>query len=321
MTKTALVLLGPLEDRQKAILEAAAPGWTFVYRSRREAAPDEWAAAEVILGSPLGDRKTLSDLKNLKWVQLSSAGADQYTAPGILPQGCILTCSTGVFGEVIGDYMLAATLLLLQNFQLYRDNQLAGIWHREAQPKSLGDCVVLILGAGDIGGAYARRVKALGAAAIGVRRSPGEKPDFLDELHLTADLDTLLPRADVVAMALPDTPETRGIMDGRRLGLMKREAILLNVGRGSAVDTEALCDALDGGVIAGAALDVTNPEPLPAGHRLWGCKNAFITPHISGEAAGLEPKVELFAHNLAAYVQGTPMESVVDLRTGYRAGR
>lgn len=301
---------------------AAAPGWEFIFSTRREATPEQWQSADVILGSPLkaGYRETLADLPNLKWVQLDSSGVNQYADPGLLPPGCQLTCATGVFGEVIGEYLLAVTMLLQRRFHQYRDHQNAGVWHPEAPPKNLLESTVLVVGSGDIGTAYARRVKAMGAYTIGVRRSRPEKGPELDEVHLTSQLDGLLPRADVIALSLPDTPETRGIIDRRRLGLMKPDAIILNVGRGTAINTEALCDALEAGAIGGAGLDVTDPEPLPEGHRLWSCPNAFITPHIAGYAAGNGRKAEFFARNLSAYVAGEPLESMVDVSTGYRKG-
>lgn len=320
MNQTVLVFQGPLEPRHKARLEAAAPGWTFIYRTKEEAAPQEWADADIILGNPLfpGVRETFCDLPRLKWVQLGTAGTDGYLVPGVLPEGCLLTCATGVFGPVIAEHLLAMGLALLYQMHRYRDNMTRGLWQRGPAARSFAGARVLIIGSGDIGTAFAQRAKALGAITVGVRRTPAQKPDCLDELHLAGGLDDLLPQADLVVMALPQTPETVGMMDRRRLGLMKRGAILLNVGRGSAIDTEALCDALDTGALGGAGLDVTDPEPLPPDHRLWRCPNALITPHISGYAAPMDAKIDLFAQNLAAYAQGQPLRSLVNPATGYR---
>ena len=134
--------------------------------------------------------------------------------------------------------------------------------------------------------------------------------------------DALLPEADVVALCLPGNSATRHTLDARRIGLLKRNAVVINVGRGSAIDTEALCDALYRGRIAGAALDVTDPEPLPADHPLWDAPNAVITPHISGGFSlpeTLEQIVDIFAENLRRDAAGEPLLNLVDLRSGYRA--
>ena len=174
---------------------------------------------------------------------------------------------------------------------------------------------------GDIGGEFAKRVKALGAYVIGVRRTDTRCPDYADEVHLTADLDVLLPRADVVAIAMPGTRETAHLMDRRRIGLMKEGAVLLNVGRGAIVDTEALCDALESGHLLGAGLDVTDPEPLPQGHRLWEIPSAVVTPHISGFfhlQETLERIIRISAENLKAYRCSEPLRNLVDFSTGYR---
>jgi phosphoglycerate dehydrogenase-like enzyme len=175
---------------------------------------------------------------------------------------------------------------------------------------------------GDIGSSFGRLVNAMGGYVIGVRRSKGEKPDFAREVYTTDSLDELLPRAEVVAMSLPNTAETAGLMDEKRLSLMKPGAYLINVGRGSAVVKEALIDALETGHLAGAALDVVYPEPLPPEDKLWQTKNLLITPHVSGLTRmnlSMADKVqEIFKKNLAAYLSGGKMINLVDRKTGYR---
>ena len=164
-------------------------------------------------------------------------------------------------------------------------------------------------------------MKALGAYVIGVRRSDTRRPDYVDELYLSDALDDLLPRADVVAMALPNTPATNKMIDARRLALMKQGAYLINVGRGNAVDSDALCDAVESGRLGGAALDVTDPEPLPAGHRMWGVENILITPHISGffhMRETYDNMVELMIENVRRYAAGEELINRVDRETGYR---
>jgi phosphoglycerate dehydrogenase-like enzyme len=217
--------------------------------------------------------------------------------------------------------MLAATLQIIKKLHLYRDEQNRGRWQGRGQVRSILGSTVLVLGLGDIGAEYAWRMKALGAYIIGVRRTARAKPASVDEMYLADRLDEVLPRADVLALALPGVAETRGIIGRDRLAKMKEGAVIVNGGRGSALDTEALCDALESGHILGAALDVTDPEPLPEGHRLWKLEGAVITPHIAGGRNMAETAGHIMALNLenaAHFVKGERLASLVDLKTGYR---
>ena len=149
---------------------------------------------------------------------------------------------------------------------------------------------------------------------IGMKRSPGVCPEAMDELRNMDDLETLLPKADVVASFLPSTEETRGMIDKQFLGRMKEGSLLLNGGRGDVVCTEDLCDALEQGHLAGAALDVTAPEPLPKDHRIWDIPNAFVTPHISGSyhlPETLENVVNIAVENVRRYAKGEKLRNLV----------
>jgi phosphoglycerate dehydrogenase-like enzyme len=217
--------------------------------------------------------------------------------------------------------MVAATLQVLKKLHLYRDEQNRGRWQPRGQVRSILGSTVLVLGLGDIGAEYAWRMKALGAYVIGVRRTSHAKPDGVDEVHLQDELDGLLPRADILALALPGVTETQGIIGGARLAAMKEGAVIVNGGRGSAIDTEALCDALESGHIFAAALDVTSPEPLPEGHRLWTLEGAVLTPHIAGGRNMAETGrhvMDLNLENAARFVRGERLASLVDVTTGYR---
>jgi phosphoglycerate dehydrogenase-like enzyme len=186
--------------------------------------------------------------------------------------------------------------------------------------KAIFNSTALIAGMGDIGGEFAKRLKALGAYTIGIKRTDADKPDYLDEQYTMDKLESLLPRADVVALCLPDTKLTDKIINKSTLKLMKNDAVLINVGRGNAVDTEALCAALEAGQLFGAALDVTDPEPLPKEHRLWSIENAIITPHVSGGYSldeTLERIVRIAVNNLEAFIQGKSLINVIDCSKGY----
>ena len=162
---------------------------------------------------------------------------------------------------------------------------------------------------------------ALGSTVIGIRRNVTEKPDYVSALYQLDKLDELLPLADFVSLSLPNSPQTQKVIGAKQLAEMKNSAVLINVGRGSAVDTDALVEALKVGQIGGAVLDVVHQEPLPADHPLWDAPHLLLTPHVTGNynlPETLRRVVNIALRNLAAYLNGQPMESVVDFQTGYR---
>ena len=176
------------------------------------------------------------------------------------------------------------------------------------------------MGLGDIGRAYARMVKAMGAYVIGVKRRAGNCPDYVDELALTEELDSVLPRVDVVLSILPNTAATRYLYTDESFDHMKDSAVFINCGRGNAVSTEVLYRALSEHKIAAAGVDVTEVEPLPAESPLWALENLVITPHISGGfhlPETFERIVEIAAGNLEAFLAGKELRNVVDFTTGY----
>lgn len=313
-----IVVLWRLDDNQKKLLEAGAPGSSFIYTEDNPVSEAQIQNANIIFGNPPPDM--LKTAKKLELLQLYSAGAEEYAREGILPVGALMANAKGAYGPAISEYMLGVLLELYRNLHVYRDNQAAGKWKYAGRVKAIFNSTALIVGAGDIGGEFAKRLKALGAYTIGIRRSTADKPEFLDELHVMDKLENLLSRADIVALSLPDTKLTGKIIDRAALALMKRDAVLINVGRGSAIDTEALCDALEAGQLLGAALDVTEPEPLPPEHRLWKIKNAVITPHISGGFSLKDTKdriVKIAAANMDALLNGKSLVNIIDISKGY----
>lgn len=329
--KRALVTI-PTGERHRNLLQQAAPGWEFRFRGTdtlvcapQEALPGQpvtqedvdWA--QVILGNV--PAAMLHGSPALEWLQTNSAGVEAYIQPGVLAGDTLLTNATGAYGLAIAEHMLGMLLELFKKLELYRDAQKSGAWQSQGAVKAVYGSTVLVLGMGDIGGEFAVRCKALGAKVIGVRRSPRPCPEYADEVHLLEDLDSLLPQADVVAITLPGTDATRGLMSRERLAKMKEGAVLLNVGRGFIVDTEALCDALERGHLSGAGVDVTDPEPLPPTHRLWNIPTAVVTPHISGFYHLRETHeriVGIFLENLRHFQAGEPLRNLVDFATGYR---
>ena len=306
----------PANETHRQTLAAACPGGRLTYLPQEALSEAAVAGADVIVGNL--PHALLPACKRLKLLQLASAGADGF--PARMPEGAVLTNASGAYGLAISEHMLGMVLGILKRLYTYHDDQRQSLWRDEGTVASLEDAVVLAVGMGNIGGEFARKCKALGSYTVGIRRQLREKPDYLDELHSLSELDELLPRADVVALSLPSGPETDGLMDERRLRRMKPGAVLVNVGRGKAVVTDDLMKVCAEGRIH-AALDVTDPEPLPPDHPLWQTPNVHITPHISGFfhlPQTLDRIVSIAAQNLRRFCEGRPLLNVVDSETGYR---
>lgn len=277
------------------------------------------SSADIILGNVPADMIKASP--KLKLLQLESAGTDAYIVPGVLDTGTVLANSTGAYGKAVSEHGFALTLTLLKKLYLYRDAQQRGQWVDMGMVKSLSSCTVIIAGLGDIGEKYAKLVKALGAYTIGVKRRPAEKPECVDELYSSNKLDEILPRADVVFSVLPNTTQTRYIYTDRSFDLMKEDAVFINCGRGNAVSSDVLYRALSQHKISAAAIDVTDPEPLPSNSPLWSLENLVITPHVSGGEhlpETFEHVIDIAAENLVNFQKGLPIRNEIDFSTGYK---
>ena len=309
----------PLDEAGKARFAAAAPGHQLHFVEKDAVTPALLESAQAILGN-LADPGQLRQCKELRWLQLDSAGTDGYCAPGLLPEGAVLTNATGAFGACIAEWLLAALLAIWWHLPEYAENQKNCRWQRLGSVRTLAGSTVLVLGFGDLGRNFARRAHLLGARVLAVRRRPGEKPDWLEGLGGAEMLEEWLPKADAVVLCLPANASTRHMLSAGRIALLKKDAVVLNAGRGSAVDTEALCRALCDGRIGGAALDVTDPEPLPPEHPLWHAPNTILTPHVSGllsQPENFEKAADICEENLRRFLAGQPLMNQVDRSTGY----
>lgn len=320
MEKTKLLVTLPMKPEHIERLYN-----TEAYELRYSGAPTdaELAWAQVIIGMPKVSQ--LKKAENLRWVQLTSAGNEEYSrAAGELPENLVITNLSGAFGRSMSEFALLMTLTLYKHLHLYRDNQNARVWRDEGRQLSPRGKNVILLGAGNIASETAELFKAFDCRITAVRRNAELEPCFpFDRFCGLSALDGELEKADIVICALPDTPETRGLLNRDRLALLKNSAVLINLGRGSLIDTDALTELLESGGILGAALDVTSPEPLPPEHPLWKCRNAVITPHITGGSLGHldETEKRLFdicSENLLRYSRGEPLMNKVDLAAGYR---
>ncbi|WP_428389343.1 D-2-hydroxyacid dehydrogenase [Mucisphaera sp.] len=275
----------------------------------------ELAEAEMVVGSL--PKELIGEAGCLKWLQMGSAGVNSWIP--FVPESVILTTAVGVFDEVVADHVFALLLGLTRGMGEARDHQREGRWRGVGRKLELAGKTTGILGYGSIGRGVARRAKAFGMRVVGLRRRP-EADGLADEVVGMEDLDRVLERSQVLVVILPGTEHTRGLLDERALGLLPEGALVVNVGRGSAIRTEALIGALESGRLGGAGLDVTDPEPLPDGHALWGAPNTLITAHYGGQTGAYPEKFgELVVYNLGCYLEGRvgAMRNRVDRVWGY----
>ena len=251
---------------------------------------------------------------NLRWMHLFNAGVDNPVFRDLLERGVRLTTSSGSTAKPIAQTAIGGMLMLARRFPQWGDSQRRHAWEpiRDNMPPDLDSQTMVVLGPGAIGNEIARLARAIGLRVIGVRRSPGGEGDHVDSMVTPAELVSVLPQADWLAIACPLTNETRGIIDAAALSAMPRGAHVINIARGEVVDEPALIEALRSGQIGGAYLDVVSQEPLPAESPLWDMPNVIISPHNSSIAAGNEGRtVEYFLTNLRAWATGGEMVNEV----------
>ena len=323
MSRDICIVLDFLSDAHKARIQEAAQaaGFTphfFTFAQQAEAEACLQQCEILYTHSPDLLRKAPA---TLKWYCCASAGVDPYCKdPSIFANpDCLLTNSNG-YGVTIAEHVIMVTLMLMRRMPEYRDIVEKRQWINKLPIRSIRGSDFTLLGTGNIGETVARRLRGLEAGRItGLSRS-GRPNDAFDAVYPISRLDEVLPDTHVLIMALPGTPETTGLLDARRIGLLPQDAFVINVGRGTALDQDALAQALRDGRIAGAALDVMVPEPLPQDHPLWDTPGLILTPHISGNMSlgyTRDINVEMFCSDLARYAAGQPLEHLVDRTRGY----
>ena len=282
---------------------------------------DNWersmADAEVLLTWNLPSENLAEIAHRLKWIHCIGAGVEHMLPMDWLPDGVTLTNNKGVHAAKAGEFGLMAVLMLHSHMPAIVTNQ------RNAHYESLycspiSGKTLVVLGTGSLGGSGASMLKPLGLEVIGVNRS-GREVNGCDRCLTTDRLDEVLPLADYLLIATPDTPATRGLMDRRRLDLMKPTAGIVNIGRQAVMDYDALCDKLDQSSLGGAILDVFDPEPIAPESRLWNTKNLIITPHVSADDgdAYIPLTLGLFFRNMELFLAGKPLLNPIDPKLGY----
>lgn len=266
--------------------------------------------ADVLVCSGLWRNDLPQIAPRLKFVQSASAGTDQYDRAVLKAAGIRLASGQGVNANAVSEHAIALMLALLRRIPEARDNQAKRFWRGmmgdfAKREDEAGGKTAVVVGLGRIGGRIARLCKALGMQVLGVRQNVAGGPEGADEVHSFRELKSVLPRADFLILACPLTEETRHLVDAAALALLKPTAQVVNVARGRVVDEPAIIAALQAGAIAGAALDVTADEPLPADSPLWAMPNVLITPHTGGETHMYEDNVlDFMMENIARLQRG-----------------
>lgn len=264
--------------------------------------------------------EVMENMPNLKWIHLYSAGVDsainslqKYQTP---PR---LTNNSGAYSVQLSEHGLAFIMAFNRDIPKYVNDTRNCIWDSRPNSYEVCDSIVGIVGFGDVGSYSGKIFNALGAKVLAHKLNKIKKPDYVETMYYGNDgLDEMLPFCDYVVITLPGTEKTRNLFDRERMLKMKMGAVLTNVGRGFIIDCNALADLLNEGYFRGAGLDVTEPEPLPKGHKLWSAKNVIISPHMSGMTPGRSYKARIVLEkNLTAFIEGKKMPNEIDFKKGY----
>jgi len=313
------MIIPELGDGQVERLREETSGARFLVAKDLTAAVSLAGEAEAVYG--FNSPALYDAAPRLRWVQAGSAGVESYPLESFRRRGILLTNAKVIYAAQLADHAMALILAFSRQLPFLLRAQERELWESRDRypPGELDGQELLILGLGGTGIELARRARGFGMRVTATQRRPPPGPsDHVDAVHPPGALHELLPRADWIAVCLPLTAETRGLLGDRELGLMKRSAYLVNVTRGGIVDTDALVRALRKGTMAGAGLDVTDPEPLPPGHPLWKLENVIITPHAAGHSpAASERLFTLLTENVRRYVAGGELLNRVDLELGY----
>lgn len=320
--KTITFLSGGMSDTDLAAIQRAAPNVRVITGLSRadalEIAPDVHGV-DIRYMSP----EFLRAAKNLRWVQALSAGVDRYLGiPELINNDDIVfTNMRGIHGATIADHVFAMLLTLTRDIKYYVDPMNRGTWNRNASGReriALRGRTLFVVGLGGIGSEVAKRGKGFGMNVLATRRSNTPPPPYVDRQGKADDLQAFLKESDVVVLCVPLTDETRGMIGAEELALLKPGSYLVNIARGPVVDTDALVEALQSGHLAGACLDVTDPEPLPSDHVLWNLPDVVITPHVSSRSElTSDHRRALLIENLRRFGAGEPLLNVVNKRQGY----
>ena len=314
-------LTNPRAEQDALSLQASFPSVRFVPASRKN-----WQAAvkdadAVLLNWEIPVDELLDGAPSLKWIQNEGAGVDHLLTGRLRTNDVVVTNTGGVHAVPIAEHVLGLIFAFARQFPDLGRAQAKHQWWRPARGKifELQGQTLAVIGLGRIGLTLAQKAHGLGLRILGVRRNPkGELPSFVERVYPIDQINDALAQADHVAICLPLTPATHGLFDDTRFSQLRAGSYIYNIGRGGIIDQAALLRALESGRLAGAGLDVTSPEPLPAESPLWADPRIIITNHTSGDSSKNADRIlEVVRDNIARSLRGDPLRNVVDKREGY----
>jgi D-3-phosphoglycerate dehydrogenase len=313
-----IVLCYPVEPHHLQRIAAAAPGMEII-NAGQERIAQELFAADVFCGHakvPV-DWDGVMRQGRLQWIQSSAAGMDHCLVPSVIASDVVVTSASGVLADQVGEHTLALITAWCRSLPVYFRAQQKKEFIRRPT-RDLHHTTVGIVGLGGNGRRLAELLRPFKTRIVATDLFPVDKPDCVDELWPAKCLGRLLAASDYVVLALPLNDSTKGMFNTSTLAQMKSTALLVNMARGPLVVTEDLMDALRAGRLAGAVMDVTDPEPLPPDHPLWDLPNVIITPHVGGQSARrIDDMTDLFCENLRRWRKG---EALVNRLTDKRLG-
>jgi phosphoglycerate dehydrogenase-like enzyme/glyoxylase-like metal-dependent hydrolase (beta-lactamase superfamily II) len=317
-TKPRRIVVPNVMPARLAELKRVAPEVEFIPVKSVADAAKAAGDADAVLGFCTADIVKAGG--KLRWIQVGHAGVEKDLNPELVNSKIVLTNTQRLYGPQVADQAFALLLSLTRGVREVLPGEIHEMaWRKpKDQPQELHGKTMLVVGLGGIGTRIAQRAHAFGMKVLAVDPKEMERPAFVFSLDKPAKLMALLPRADVLVLACPLTPQTRGLMGVDQLKAMKKTAYVINIARGGIIQTDALVKALEQKQLAGAGLDVTDPEPLPPGHPLWKLTNVVITPHIGGQSGDSMERVwRLWRENVRRFVAGEPLLCVVDKAKGY----
>jgi phosphoglycerate dehydrogenase-like enzyme len=313
-----MLLIYEFKTEQEQQLRNLLPGWTIISGKDGPLTKEQFADAEIVCGWNSAMEEALNSECKLRWVQTSSAGIDRLPLEKLRSLSVHVTSASGIHPVSMAETLFAMLLSFSRNLHHAIRYQSNREWKPSERYYQLSGLTMGIIGLGAIGAEFARIAAAFGMRTLGVRRSAIPVPG-VDEMYGIEQLGEVLSRSDVVVNVLPYTAETHHLYNQERFGLMKPDALFFNMGRGASVDTDALVQALEKGLIRGAGLDVFETEPLPGDHPLWSMDNVILTPHIGGWTDHYKQRVaDILIHNVHSYLTiGKPDRNLVDYDRNY----
>jgi len=317
--KPKRILVGSFIPGVAEALQSAAPGVEIVVANQADIAK-QVAGADVVIG--FCTPEVVAAGKSIRWIQLVTAGVENCVSiPGVRERDILVTNMQRIGGPIIAEHVMGMVLAFTRGIDIYVSAQPRAEWRRSTPPGRMSVIdgkTMLVVGLGGIGSEVAKRAHALGMKVVATRASGRTGPEFVSYVGLPDELPKLASEADFVVNTAPLTAQTTGIFDAAFFAKMKPSAYFINIARGRSVVTSALIDALNSKKIAGAGLDVTDPEPLPPDHPLWKAANVIITPHVANDSdLGYDAQIKVVQENLRRYLAGERMLSVVDVQKGY----